>query len=316
MMQRLDPNNTGVVDLDKVEGRSKFFAQRMAEEAGLDTTKPIPVAKLKEAMESRLGGGRGSEARSGESGSSSSSGSADKDKRSGTKSDKEKAKEKDKEIQKERARLAALVPGFGLPDDAALVPGFGEPLALGGTVTTVTSSDGHSSTSSAAADPEEKYRKYAESMMRQYDKNKNGYLEKDEWKEMRGEPEKIANGDGIITLNALTEHLRKANQEAGGLASSEHSSSGGGGWGHHSTSSSSSSKSKKMYPTAADRFPEGTPSWFIRADVDEDGQVSMAEFSATWSDSKVAEFAKYDLNGDGFISASEVLKVERPEKHR
>jgi hypothetical protein len=35
----------------------------------------------------------------------------------------------------------------------------------------------------------------------------------------------------------------------------------------------------------------------------------MAEFSSSWSDSVVADFKKFDLNGDGFITAKECHKA-------
>ena len=36
-----------------------------------------------------------------------------------------------------------------------------------------------------------------------------------------------------------------------------------------------------------------------------DGQVAMSEFSRTWSSRTVAEFQRYDRNGDGIITAKE-----------
>jgi Ca2+-binding EF-hand superfamily protein len=49
------------------------------------------------------------------------------------------------------------------------------------------------------------------------------------------------------------------------------------------------------------------PEWFIQKDKDEDGQVTMAEFSNSWSDATVAEFLRYDLDGDGVITPKECL---------
>ncbi len=37
----------------------------------------------------------------------------------------------------------------------------------------------------------------------------------------------------------------------------------------------------------------------------------MAEYATTWTDAKVSEFTKYDLNRDGVITAKECLKAER-----
>ncbi len=44
--------------------------------------------------------------------------------------------------------------------------------------------------------------------------------------------------------------------------------------------------------------------------MDSTGQITMAEYSDTWTADTVKEFQKYDLNHDGIITADEVLKVE------
>lgn len=51
------------------------------------------------------------------------------------------------------------------------------------------------------------------------------------------------------------------------------------------------------------------PAWFSALDTDHDGQVAFHE----WREGrkKVAEFRKYDLDGDGFITPEEVLRVIR-----
>jgi hypothetical protein len=60
-----------------------------------------------------------------------------------------------------------------------------------------------------------------------------------------------------------------------------------------------------------ERLPKGLPDWFTARDADGDGQVSMAEFTTDWTPAKVAEFARYDPNGDGVIASAECLKVEK-----
>jgi Ca2+-binding EF-hand superfamily protein len=57
----------------------------------------------------------------------------------------------------------------------------------------------------------------------------------------------------------------------------------------------------------ADTLPEDLPAWFEKLDTDQDGQISIQE----WRKGKrnPAEFHKYDLNGDGFITPDEVLRV-------
>lgn len=80
-------------------------------------------------------------------------------------------------------------------------------------------------------------------------------------------------------------------------------------------SSSSDAKPALRKPgrflTARERLPKGLPDWFLEKDVNGDGQITMAEFTDNWTPEKLAEFAKYDLNHDGIITAAECLKVEK-----
>ena len=56
-------------------------------------------------------------------------------------------------------------------------------------------------------------------------------------------------------------------------------------------------------------MPKELPAWFEEADKDKDGQVGLYEWKA--SGKSVSEFMAMDLNGDGFITAEEVLRHQR-----
>jgi hypothetical protein len=60
-----------------------------------------------------------------------------------------------------------------------------------------------------------------------------------------------------------------------------------------------------------DALPKGLPDWFLKMDVNGDGQITMAQFATNWTPDKVKEFDRYDLNHDGIITAAECLKVEK-----
>ena len=165
-------------------------------------------------------------------------------------------------------------------------------------------------------------RRYATALLRQYDANRNGTLERDEWSKMANDPGKgDKDGDGVITLDELA--ARFSEQNRGGPSSSASSSSGGsssgrsggGRSGGRSGSSRASSDSTSGRParflTPTDRLPEGLPSWFSRNDRNADGQVSMAEYESRWSESKLSEFNRYDVNGDGLITPAECMASER-----
>ncbi len=59
----------------------------------------------------------------------------------------------------------------------------------------------------------------------------------------------------------------------------------------------------------AGKLPKEIPAWFIEADTDKDGQVGLYEWKA--SGKSVSEFMAMDQNGDGFITAEEVLRYQR-----
>ncbi|MEN1681025.1 MAG: calcium sensor EFh, partial [Planctomycetota bacterium] len=67
-------------------------------------------------------------------------------------------------------------------------------------------------------------------------------------------------------------------------------------------------KRSYRFTPQAERLPEGLPGWFRDRDRDGDGQVAMHEYASSWSDRRAEEFARYDGDGDGFVSPSEALK--------
>ncbi|MCP4814040.1 MAG: calcium sensor EFh, partial [Planctomycetaceae bacterium] len=55
---------------------------------------------------------------------------------------------------------------------------------------------------------------------------------------------------------------------------------------------------------------EGLPDWFYELDSNRDQQVSMGEYTKEWTESKFTEFTRWDHNGDGLVTVSEVLQAE------
>jgi len=60
---------------------------------------------------------------------------------------------------------------------------------------------------------------------------------------------------------------------------------------------------------APTRRPEGLPSWFVARDADGDGQLSMAEFAPKATSAALAEFARFDRDGDGVITPGEYVRM-------
>lgn len=57
--------------------------------------------------------------------------------------------------------------------------------------------------------------------------------------------------------------------------------------------------------------PRELPSWFVEKDVNSDGQVQMSEFAKEWTDERLDEFSRLDLNHDGIIVREECLQSLR-----
>jgi Ca2+-binding EF-hand superfamily protein len=144
---------------------------------------------------------------------------------------------------------------------------------------------------STSSDP---YRRHAEGFMKEYDSNGDGYLDESEWGALRGgNPADFdRNNDRKLSLDEL----------AARMASMSRSVSDG-----DSSASRGSSRSSSRFLTPAERLPRGLPDWYQRNDADGDGQISMVEFTDSWTESKIKEFERYDLNGDGVITAQEAL---------
>ena len=110
------------------------------------------------------------------------------------------------------------------------------------------------------------------SMIDRFDANRNGRLEESEMRKA-GLPTRTVDQDqdGMVTREELQVLVDQLQNDAGNI-------------------------------------PEGLPGWFYEKDLDRDNQVAMSEYAEVYSIAKREEFAAFDLNGDGFLTVSEVLK--------
>lgn len=157
-------------------------------------------------------------------------------------------------------------------------------------------------------------RAYARGLMKQYDKNGDGVLERDEWKAISGSPERSdANGDGRITADELYERVSSRNLGDRGRSTRRRGESrdrDGSRQRETRVSTNKSSSDEDSRPsyrltTPHERLPDGLPGWFKQKDTDLDGQVAMHEYSRSWDASTVRKFVDLDKNGDGLITPSE-----------
>lgn len=269
-LERMDTNHDGRIEPNEADGPMRFMYQGMAERAGLDASKPISLDEFREAM-ARRAEHRGSDRDDGDSSESNRSNTPEQD---------------------------PLVPGFERVQSLPPVPGFGVRVAGGAAGGQNSSSDNASSDASASASEksrtEFKVRAYAKGVVKKYDRDGNGTLEKDEWSRMRNDPQPAdRNNDGVITEQELA--VRFLQDRLGG---SSGNLAGSGGFGP---------RESYRTPTALERLPDEIPDWFIDKDADGDGQVAMHEYAGFWSDSTAREFAGFDANNDGVITPQECL---------
>ena len=278
-LTRADANGDGVIGPDELQGPMGGMLRGMADRAGLDPSKPIPVAKLRSALEER------SQGQQDESGSGSPS--------------------EDEDEKKSKAQEAEepLVPGFGIAQQLQPVPPFGVRLSSPSSVASGSlSSGGSASSGGGSRKDKDKWRQTAKAIVERNDEDQSGALEKDEWDGMRISPEPAdRNNDGVVTVEEL----------AARLADDRNDREGSSGSGRLASSSGSESAERKSYRVRSptERLPEGLPDWFLRYDTSGDGQVSMDEYASSWTESKAREFVALDLNNDGLITPREGLKA-------
>jgi hypothetical protein len=295
MLRQMDANGDGVVSPNEVDPARRAMFERMTTRLGMDPAKPIAINSVREAVLRQA-----------------KDGSMDRGGRSS----------RDKPSNKENGSPAkpttpSSVPGFGEAGKTAAPGGFGTAAATAST-TSPTAATGRPSTPQPVASPaspaggakpdgqpsaadKARVEHYAESIIKRYDTNKNGVLDRDEIAQLSG-PMRNAdrNGDGVITKEELVANLsefgrRRSDQDRpAGVASSG-----------NSPAASSGSRKTLRFLDAQERLPKGLPEWFYRRDADGDGQVSMAEYASVWTDAMAEEFSRYDLNGDGIVTPEE-----------
>lgn len=311
-IRQFDANGDGMISPNEVSSARRPFYEGLVRRAGLDPNSTISVQALRDALVQRRSGGSRDSGQT--EGAGKTGGDASKP-------------------------AASLVPGFGPSAPATLVPGFGPPSAAksvtssgtgSGTTPSPAGASNSTSTASVPAPPaspppapsssapvssptssenrvDDRVRKYAEAMLRQYDKNKNNVLERDEWSQMRSTwHDADTNRDGVITLDELAARMANFSRSRSGPSSSPSTTmvaaapSGG----------AAAPRRSIRFLLPHERLPAGLPDWFLRKDADADGQVSMAEYARSgWSNALAEEFMKYDLNGDGIITPEECLKA-------
>jgi Ca2+-binding EF-hand superfamily protein len=156
------------------------------------------------------------------------------------------------------------------------------------------SSRSRRSSGSSSAD-RAKYVSYAEQLIKRYDENKSGALDKDEIAKMNNAPKADANNDGKITKEELVDNWMKGSASSSTSSSSKRASS----------DSETGSKPSSSRSRSSSRGRSGGSSSFEKLDANTDARIHMHEFSDEWDEEKVKAFYEKDKNGDGVITLEE-----------
>lgn len=133
-------------------------------------------------------------------------------------------------------------------------------------------------------------RAYARGLIKKYDANNDRVLQEDEWRRIRGNPEKAdSNADSRITYDELVARVTNKRRE-------------------REVADPKTGDVRRSYRLTGAALPEGLPEWFVERDADGDGQVAMHEYSRRWTDSTARRFVGLDANDDGLITPAEALE--------
>jgi hypothetical protein len=173
------------------------------------------------------------------------------------------------------------------------------------------------------------YTEYARELVKKYDKNGNMMLEEDERAKLTGPVARAdLDSDKVITVDEIVARLSNSGTSGQDGRSSSTAVDKKDGSGEREAGSSAAATKTRVYTgsvsgssgketdkrrsyrftPAADRITGDLPSWFKSRDRNKDGQVSMSEYSRTWSDRLVREFGQHDRNDDGVVTAKEAAQ--------
>ena len=172
---------------------------------------------------------------------------------------------------------------------------------------------------------------WARNLVKENDKNGDMMLQEDERSGLRGPVARAdLDNDKVVTVEEIVRSLsNRESPERGGR--DRRASREGGGDRSESTAKSEGATKKRVYTSvsagsvagkekdadkrrsyrftpAQERLTGDLPSWFKSRDRNKDGQVSMSEYSRSWTARLVRQFQDIDLNDDGVITPKEAAE--------
>ena len=160
-----------------------------------------------------------------------------------------------------------------------------------------------STSSNSDNSSQERYKAYAESLIKNYDKDSDGKLSAEEVKAMRRPPQNAdPDSDGFITRDELTASL-SGSTSSGVVATPSVARAAEGATAGKSREKPSAGE-RPVDSGSKSRGSRGSGS-FSDLDTNLNSQIEMHEFSQDWDEEKLAQFYAKDKNGDGVITQRE-----------
>jgi Ca2+-binding EF-hand superfamily protein len=162
---------------------------------------------------------------------------------------------------------------------------------------------------------------FVEILFRRLDKNGDGLLNYDEMPDnLKAERDKWdENKDGMIDLNEFKKywvgHTDQIRAELAANAGIQAPSGEAGALpGLPTAPASTKEEVQKRVVYRAGKLPKELPPWFAQYDTDGDGQIGLYEWKK--SGRPLSEFQAMDRNGDGFLTAEEVLHYQADQNKK